>query len=523
MAGQALQARFDEAAIDRIFASVDQCHLPGAAVGIALGGRPVYRRGFGLANIELPALLTPSMRMRIGSTSKHFAALAYMLLCEEGRAGLDDPIGQHVPGLHSATAGATMRQLMGHTSGIRDLLSISLMTNGVGRPISERDLLRYYATIDDVDFAPGDRWSHNNGGYSLLGAAIEAIAGEPLADVLAKRIFEPAGMHDTLLRGWDSDFVPNSATLHFRDASGGWSRTGMGIELGAAGGVVSTTDDMLRWLKQLAAPTVGSPETWRLMREPHRLTTGASTGYGLGLISGSYRGARIMHHGGTVIGGNSQMITLPDAGLDIAIAANRGDVSAALLAQQVIDAMIEGLDPPAEPVASDTREGAFRSPATGRVVQLSVAEDKQLMAVDGSGAVPMVPDGKGGFALPPAMDFLRQTLRLSGDGVTFSDFGREDMLIPLTDGEAASGQHAGHYVCAAVDATAIVAAGEDGQTVALTGRHGRAEYKALPLSADIWRVEQIGMPMLSGLFSFGGAGFTFTTNRMQRLRFTRAQ
>src|ERR1700674_4988641 len=83
---------FDEGKIRRIFAELDQCSLPGAAVGIAIGGKLVYRRAFGLANMELPLVLSPTTRMRIGSTTKHFACLAYLLLCEEGLAGLDDPL-----------------------------------------------------------------------------------------------------------------------------------------------------------------------------------------------------------------------------------------------------------------------------------------------------------------------------------------------------------------------------------------------------------------------------------------------
>src|ERR1700744_5006631 len=83
-----IAAVLDEAAIDSIFADLDQCHSPGAAVGIAIGGRPVYRKGFGLASMELPVALTPSMRLRIGSTSKHFTCLAYLLLCEQGQASI---------------------------------------------------------------------------------------------------------------------------------------------------------------------------------------------------------------------------------------------------------------------------------------------------------------------------------------------------------------------------------------------------------------------------------------------------
>src|SRR5687767_3459439 len=105
-------ARVDEGEIDAIFKSIDQCHLPGAAVGIAVGGRPVYRKGFGLASVDAPLVLTPSTRLRIGSVTKQFTCLAYLLLCEEGRARIDDPVGKFLPEVHPASREATMRQLM---------------------------------------------------------------------------------------------------------------------------------------------------------------------------------------------------------------------------------------------------------------------------------------------------------------------------------------------------------------------------------------------------------------------------
>jgi CubicO group peptidase (beta-lactamase class C family) len=137
-------ARFDARRVDAIFAPLDQCHLPGAAVGIAIGGRPVYRKGFGLANMELPQLLSPSMRMRIASMTKHFVCFAYLLLCEDGKAGVDEALGQHLPELHSVARGVTARQLMSHTSGLRDVIDIGWQFGGCGRPVLAADLLALY-------------------------------------------------------------------------------------------------------------------------------------------------------------------------------------------------------------------------------------------------------------------------------------------------------------------------------------------------------------------------------------------
>ncbi|MEE4453384.1 serine hydrolase domain-containing protein [Novosphingobium resinovorum] len=512
----------DEKALDAVFASVDQSHLPGVVAGIALDGVPVYRKGFGRANIELPTLLTPAMRLRIGSSSKHFASLAYMLLCEEGLAGIDDEVGQHVPGLGPVNARVTMRQLMGHVSGIRDLLSVTMLFNGIGRPVTDQEMIAYYRTIEDVDFEPGKRWSYNNGGYILLSAAIETITGQRLQDVLRERIFVPVGMHDTALRRWDQDFLPNSATLHFRDGKGAWSRTYMGMEISGAGGIVSTIDDMLRWLGHMDAPFIGSPQTWHQMLEPHMLENGHSTHYGLGLFTQDYRGLKVIHHPGTVMGGNFQMIAVPEARLHIAIGANRSDVSAIALAHNVIDACVEGLAPLPDMRVQEKRTGIFRSPRDGRIIGLSASEDTQMLSIDGAAPIPVTPDDTGMLQLPPAASFLQQSIRIDGDAIVHRDFGNEDRLVEIdTDPQARLGRYAGTYRSQDMDTTFELSEDGDGAQARSHGRHGWATYVATPISADIWRLEDRLSGTIGAVITFepDASGFVLDFGRLRHVRF----
>jgi len=236
-AARTLGVQFDERKVDAIFAGVDQCHLPGVAVGIAIEGKPVYRKGFGLASMELPTLLSPSIRMRIASTSKHFTCLAYLLLCEEGGAGIDDPVGRHLPELNPVAHGVTMRQLMGNTGGLRDVYDVFVQFNetysrygGVAQSVTSADLLALYRDIDDVNTAPGTAWMYNNGGWLILSAVIERITGKSLERVMWERIFEPIGMYDSLVRRSDSDFVSNSATPHSLNPAGGFERLYWGLD-----------------------------------------------------------------------------------------------------------------------------------------------------------------------------------------------------------------------------------------------------------------------------------------------------
>jgi len=520
---EGIRTRFDESEIDRIFAVVDQSHLPGAAVGIAINGKPVYRKGFGLANLELPVMLTPSIRMRIGSTTKHFACLAYMLLCEEGRARIDDEIGNHVSGLHPLSSRVTMRQLMGHVGGIRDVFTITALLQGVGRRITDREMMACYETIDDLDFEPGTRWRYNNGAYVCLSAAIENVTGHSLEEVLEQRIFKPVGMHDTMLRRWDSDFIPNSATLHSRDEGGVFSKTHMGMELSGAGGMVSTMDDMLRWLSHMDTPIVGTEETWRLMRAPFRLAKGASTRYGLGLTIENYRGVEVVHHAGGVLSGNSQMIKVPDAALDISIALNRNDISAAALALQIIDVCVEGLAHRPEIPNHDKRVGTFLSLTSGRVVSLSVRDEVHMMSVDGGPAMPVSPDEDGVLQLPATAAFLQQSVRVEGDHMVFSDFGDEEALAELNlDTGARLGTRAGRYEWHAMDAALTLIEDREGLRAIASGRRGEAQFTLEPITTEFWRMEQkpFGLAFIL-TFDADGRGLTIDATRMRHVHFSK--
>lgn len=533
---------FDEARIDDIFAEVDQSHLPGAAVGIAIGGRPVYRKGFGLATMELPVTLSPTIRMRIGSTTKHFAAFTYLLLCEEGLAGIDDPIGRHVPGLHPVSRDVTARQLMTHTSGLRDALDIVHQLSGTGHRVTSDELLALYGDIDDVNARPGTTWTYINGGYLLLSAAIERIAGQPLEEVMRERVFRRVGMHDTLLRRHDNDFVPNSATLHMTRTSPAYHRAGsgpagagfekqyIGAELAGEGGMVSTVDDLLRWLAHLEAPVVGTEATWSVMRSPQLLANGTSTGYGLGLHLNRYRGVETIFHGGFVMGGNSQLLKVPDAGLDVVVMLNRSDVFATTLTHKILDACLPGLEPVRSRPGGGTVTGVFRSPASGRVIQLFERDGSQIVSTYGMD-YPVEPDDEDGALWPAGIwHTVRQATRLVGDprnpsAIQFDDYGNLDQLerLPAGAGEPHAAAITGYYVSAAVGVEATIVEDDDGVRMATVSRLGSAEFRLESVTDGVWRSRAIAAMPWGGTLTFGAdrESFRLSTFRTHDLAFHR--
>ncbi|MEA1674754.1 serine hydrolase domain-containing protein [Nitrospirillum sp. BR 11163] len=525
------KAAVDGAALDAIFAALDTTHLPGVAVGVALDGVPLYRKGFGLASLELPVTLSPAIRMRIGSTTKHFGALAYMLLVEEGLAGLDDPVARHVPEMARAAADVTMRQLMNHVGGLRCSLELALQLSGLGRYLSTADCMRLMADDDDVNFQAGEEWCYNNGGYVLLSLAIERLSGMRLGDFFRDHLFRPLGMNDTLLRLVDTDYVPNSASLHMVDGKGDYYRQPLGAEIAAEGGIVSTVDDMLRWLAHLRAglagrPTVGSAETWRRMVEPAVLANGYVTGYGLGLMDTPYRGVRTVHHAGGVMGGSSQMITLPDHGLDIIIMANRAGLDPMDLAARIIDACVPGLGPKLEPYQGVIPAGTYYSPHNGGTFGLARHEGRAIISMSGM-RLPLVrtPDGllrpnvavfHMGLDVPETQE-APKTLRAVEFGVD------RELVLLEPDPEADLRAVAGRYAAAASGTTAAVEADGDGKAgrLVFTGRHGTVRHCLVNLAPGLWDAKplDLAVPIVGGLIAFDNQGFTFNSGRTRRLRF----
>jgi len=542
MSTSGARLEFNEAWVDEVCAELDQCQLPGIALGIAVGGIPVYRKGFGLANIELPVLLTPSTRMRIGSTTKHFAALAFMLLCEDGKAHIDDPVGQYIPELNAAWRHVTMRQLMGHIAGIRDVYDLTFYLNGVSSPTTAADLLGMYQGLEQVNAPAGQCWDYNNGGYFLLSVAIERLANAPLEDVLKARIFDPVGMRDTLLRRSDNNFVPNSASTHmtklgdFVAATGaspskaeliqGFEKLHFGADFAGAGAMVSTVDDLLTWLAHMDHPRVGTAATWEAMKTPLALLSGATTGYGLGLITGDYRGLSTLSHPGGWLGGNAQLIKIDCLGLDIVAISNRHDVSAALLTNRIIDRIVAGL-PPGAATEQMSATGAFCSQHTGRVVELRANGRTQIVSIDGCDW-PFEWHGDGRLRPTSEWAFLNHELRLFGDpqcpdDIELVTFGDRDELSRLSNSDEDVGETiSGLYVARSLNISCRIERNGAAFELVTLGARGSVGYGLEQLSPAVWRAQDKESPRAAVLrFNPKSLTFQFSTYHTWNLEFER--
>jgi CubicO group peptidase (beta-lactamase class C family) len=324
----ALQSR-----VDRIAQQVlEQTGVPSASVAVVQHGKLVYTHAYGLARLATAttpaAPATPEMRYSIGSISKQFTAAAILLLQEEGKLNLDDPLDRYVTGLTRGSE-VTIRQILSHTSGYQDYWPEDYVMTPMLRPESSQQILDTWAK-KPLDFEPGTHWQYSNTNYVIAGRIVESITGHPLMDFLTSRIFRPLGMTSV----WNSDeakLTQADATAYYRHALGPLRvapKEGRGWMF-AAGELAMTAHDLALWDESLIAQSILKPESYKQMFTEVKLKDGKGTHYGLGVEVVDRNGHRSIEHSGEVSGFVSDNQVLVDDGVAVAVLTNQDAVGAA--------------------------------------------------------------------------------------------------------------------------------------------------------------------------------------------------
>jgi len=166
--------------VDRLFAEWDRPDSPGCSLAVVRDGKILYKRGYGMANLELGIPITPQSVFYVGSVSKQFTAFCIALLAREGKLALDDDIRQHIPETPDYGNPVTIRHLLHHTSGIRDYLELENIAGIDAGSYHEQDVLELLARQKSLNFAPGEEYLYSNGGYFLLGIIVKRASGRSL-------------------------------------------------------------------------------------------------------------------------------------------------------------------------------------------------------------------------------------------------------------------------------------------------------------------------------------------------------
>ncbi len=530
--------------LEALFTAYARSDAPGLVVGVAHEGRVLLRKGLGLASIEHSVANTPATRMRIGSTSKHFTCLAILLLAEDGKLHPSDGVRKHLPELPALAGEATLQNLMSHTSGYRCHLDLGTIADGFAIQSTGTALSMELRQIG-VNFTPGGKMIYCNGGYHLLSLIIERLSGRPFERFLEERIFRPLRMVDTCSVPSDFEIHPGMATLHVPTPVGGYRR---GIfpseEVRGEGGIISTIDDMLLWMAHMRGPkTVGSEDSWQQLSMRTRLNDGEEIEYCLGLLRGVYRGVKVVHHAGGVVGGLCQMLTVPDHALDIIIIANGAQVNPADLSHKVIDTVLgdDLLGPPAERLkVADCAPilGRYQATGSGLIFDLVDVDGALGLGVLTNPGLPMDRRGAGCELLfsGSGMGPYRIDIPALGDDtpaqtLDFYDCGAADRLERIDEEPPAvefmAAQLGGNYYSADLDSSARISLESGILSLKIDGHLGGNTLTLQPVTGS-------ALAFFSdlGILKFRGTlhperqgneitGFALNTPRTRNLQFVR--
>ena len=323
--GSVVGAQNGDAKIDAyIRGEMARQKIPGLAVAIVRKGMPVRARGYGLANVEHDVAVTPRTIFQSGSIGKQFTSAAAMLLVEDGKMALADPLTRFFPDAPAHWKGITIRHLLTHTSGLPDYTD---GTVDYRQDYTEEELLRFAYGLK-LEFPPGSRWNYSNTGYVVLGIAIGKASGKFYGDVLRERVFAPLGMTSARVIS-EEDIVPHRADGYrlTRNELKHQSWVAPKLNTTADGSLYLSLQDMIAWDAGLRAGGVLKPESWKQIFTPVALNSGKTYPYGFGWAVEDFAGRRAQRHGGAWQGFQTYIARFPDDGLTIIVLANLAQAS----------------------------------------------------------------------------------------------------------------------------------------------------------------------------------------------------
>ena len=308
--------------------------VPSATVAVVRHGRLTYANAYGNARLDPATPATPSMRYALGSISKQFTAAAILLLQEEGKLSIDDPVSKFVPGLTRGNE-VTVRQVLSHTSGYQDFWPQDYLMPPMRHAVTAQEIVNRWGK-QALDFGPGARWQYSNTNYTIAGMIIEKAAGMPYYQFIRRRILVPLGMTTAL--NFDESPRVTDATGYIRyalgplrpapDAGAGW--------MWAAGELAMTASDLAKWDIAMINRSLLKPESFRALETEVRLNNGTATNYGLGVSVSMSNGRFLVEHSGEVSGFTAENFVYPDDSAAIVVLTNQDAAPASgLIAQQV--------------------------------------------------------------------------------------------------------------------------------------------------------------------------------------------
>jgi CubicO group peptidase (beta-lactamase class C family) len=346
--------------LDALVAKFDHPGAPGISVAVYREGLIAYKKSVGIADLEHNVPIASNSVFDIASMSKQFTAMAVVLLDQDGRLSLDDDIRKYLAWLNTGGKVVTIRQLLQHTSGIRDYLDLMMLAckDPDNCVVKQPDVREVIATQRGLNFMPGSEFRYENTSYALMAMLVEKVSGQSLKQFAAQRIFAPLGMNDTQYRDDHTDIIRNRVNGYEPRQGNDWSQVAPIYDEVGDGGVWTTVEDLAKWDANFYHPKVGGELGGESLYAQATLNSGLKMSYALGLFIEKYNGLRMVSHGGVDPGYRAQMIRFPHEKLTVVVLANNPFYDVEGLARHIADVYLPKSSPVAAVRATPAADGA---------------------------------------------------------------------------------------------------------------------------------------------------------------------
>jgi CubicO group peptidase (beta-lactamase class C family) len=330
--------------VDAIFATYNNPDSPGCAVGIVRDGDFVYKRGFGMGSIELQSPLSRESVFYMGSVSKQFTAASVVLAAEKGYLSLDDDIRKWIPEIPLYGHTITLRQMLHHTSGLRDEIGLLSLA---GKPIEDinttSEIIDLIARQKRLNFNPGDEYQYSNSNYVLLAEVVHRATGMRFSQFADENIFKKLGMAHTRFYD-DRTLVLRGRVPAYSPREGGGFRVdwSTNFEKVGDGGLMSSVDDLLLWDRNFYDNKLGKGTLLRELQTRGVLNNGKTINYALGLELSEYRGLPVVEHGGALFGYRTELLRFPRQKFSVICLCNLATADPETKAHQIADIYLAG-------------------------------------------------------------------------------------------------------------------------------------------------------------------------------------
>lgn len=364
------------AKVDALFAQWSKPDSPGCALAVIKDGQVIYKRGYGMANLDYGIPISSVSVFNIASVSKQFTAMSVVLLAKQGKLSLDDDIRKYVPELPQYQSPITIRHLIYQTSGVREYSHLMQAAGIRFQDAPEGDVFKILTRQKELNFKPGEEYLYSNSNYFLLAQIVKRASGKSLREYAEENVFKPLGMVNTGFHADGTEVIKNRATGYSSREGGPFFVDVTTSYHVGAGALFTTIDDLFLWDQNFYANKL-SQDT-RLIAEfltPGTLNNGRKTDYAFGVDVEMYKGLKAFGHGGVYNGFNASMIRFPEQRFSAICLCNLMSIRSAGLTRRVADIYL------ADQLKESQVSGSKIELPEPKVVQVP---EKELAAVAGS-------------------------------------------------------------------------------------------------------------------------------------------